>query len=214
MPVWVELFIAVAAIAIVIQTVIIASTLLMLRPTIENFQRIADALSGITDEVVVSFLQLYRKTKLNLDSAAESSSNLWWNPAVEEQRDMAAQLSTLATDRGLQLTICSQPELLTIQRPSRCIDSTRLTDLAGHHVGAITKGNRPGCECAESKDIGDYDTCPHGCVYCYAVRSKQIAIDRFKKHDPDSEFLFPRAEGDSDPKILPIKRNLQYRLDV
>ncbi len=160
------------------------------------------------------FFQLYRKTKFNMDSAAESSGNLWWNPAVDEQRDMAAQLSTLATERGLQLTICSQPELITIQQPSRCIDSARLTDLAGHHIGAVTKGNRPGCECAESKDVGDYDTCPHGCVYCYAVRSQKIAIDRFKQHDPDSEFLFPRAEGDPAQNILPVKRNLQYRLDV
>ena len=55
-------------------------------------------------------------------------------------------------------------------------------------------GNRPDCECHESRDIGEYDTCPHGCVYCYAVRNHGAARDRHRDHDPESEFLFdPRG---------------------
>lgn len=29
-------------------------------------------------------------------------------------------------------------------------------------------GQRPACRCIRSKDIGQYDTCIHGCVYYYA----------------------------------------------
>jgi len=180
---------------------------------VESFQRIADALGKVTDEVVISFVQLYRKTKFNLDVAAETGSNPWWSPQIEEQRSMATELYELAAERGIRLTICSQPGLITVQQPSRCIDATRLSDLAGRQISATTKGNRPGCECAESKDIGDYDTCPHGCVYCYAVRSQQKAIERFQMHSPDSEFLFPIPEGDS-ARILTVNRDLQHRLDV
>jgi len=46
MPVWVEVFIAVAAVAIVIQTVVIVSTLLFLRPAVSRFTQIASDLHG------------------------------------------------------------------------------------------------------------------------------------------------------------------------
>ncbi|MCY4500388.1 MAG: DUF1848 family protein, partial [Alphaproteobacteria bacterium] len=49
--------------------------------------------------------------------------------------------------------------------------------------------NRPGCACAASRDIGAYDTCPHGCLYCYANASPKAARRRFKAHDPEAEML-------------------------
>lgn len=42
------------------------------------------------------------------------------------------------------------------------------------------KGQRELCGCMISKDIGQYNTCPHECVYCYANTSKEIARKNFK----------------------------------
>ena len=162
-----------------------------------NFEQIAKHLEGATDEVVISFLQVYRKTRLNMDSMAKEFSNPWWEPSVDVKRDLARKLYEIAKIYGMNLTICSQPDLITIQEPSRCIDSERLANVAGYPVVAKTLGNRPGCECAASRDIGDYDTCPHGCVYCYAVRSNSLAIKRFQLHNPDSEYLFDRELKDT-----------------
>ena len=44
------------------------------------------------------------------------------------------------------------------------------------------KGQRPACGCMVSKDIGEYNTCPHLCEYCYANASKEVAVKNWKQH--------------------------------
>ena len=46
-------------------------------------------------------------------------------------------------------------------------------------------GNRQGCKCIENRNIGDYDTCPNGCKYCYANKNPHIAQENYKKHNPN-----------------------------
>lgn len=45
------------------------------------------------------------------------------------------------------------------------------------------KGQRIACGCMVSKDIGEYNTCPHLCEYCYANASKEIAVSNWKQHE-------------------------------
>jgi len=152
--------------------------------------RLAGLLEGLTDEVVLSFAQPYAKTRRNTDKAAARHGFAWTDPSNEAKRALLAELAELARGRGLRPTLCSQPELLSEGlEPARCIDAARLSDLAGRTIGARRKGNRPGCLCAESRDIGAYDSCPHGCVYCYAVSSPAAAKRRHAAHDPAAEAL-------------------------
>ena len=55
------------------------------------------------------------------------------------------------------------------------------------------KGQRAACGCMVSKDIGQYNTCPHQCEYCYANASKELATENCKRHqlDPHSELIVP-----------------------
>jgi histone acetyltransferase (RNA polymerase elongator complex component) len=59
------------------------------------------------------------------------------------------------------------------------------------------KPTRKECGCTASSDIGTYDTCPHGCIYCYANRNKQKARKSFNNHDKESAFLgYSKSESD------------------
>lgn len=180
---------------------IILSSLTPVEFHLKNFARLAEKLAGATDEVVISFVHLYKKTLRNMDQAARISGFEWRDPTLAEKCDLAARLAEIAAKYRMQLTVCSQPEYLAQgAQEAHCVDIQRLAAVAGKPVRAALRGNRKGCGCFYSRDIGEYDTCPHGCVYCYAVRDHELAQARFRIHDPESEFLFPPPPGalDSD----------------
>ncbi len=170
---------------------------------IGNFAQLAAALEGATDEVVISFAQIYDKSRRNLNAAAQKHGFQWWDPPGEWKRELAARLAEVARRHGMRLAICSQPDYLAPgAEEARCVDARRLARISGEPLEAPLKGNRPGCACHESRDIGEYDTCPHGCLYCYAVRRRRVALARYRAHDPASPSLLPLA-GEP-PALLPL----------
>jgi Domain of unknown function (DUF1848) len=157
-----------------------------------EFAKLAEALAGSVDEVVLSVMTPYRKSRRNLDRAARRHGFAWDDPPLDEKQALLARLAGIAVEHGISPTLCSQPELLVPGLgEARCIDTDRLSDVAQHPIAAREAGNRPGCRCALSRDIGAYDTCPHGCVYCYAVGDRDRAVGNFRSHDPEADCLAP-----------------------
>jgi Domain of unknown function (DUF1848) len=165
---------------------------------VANVSRLADALAGLVDEVVVSIVQLYRKTTRNLRGAACTSGFSWSDPTDAEKRRLLARLTIIAADRAIRLTLCDQAALRGDGiGEARCIDARRLSRHGGRSIAAPLNAHRPTCGCYASRDIGDYDSCPQGCAYCYAVTSRSAARTRLARHDPAGEFLLPRSARDS-----------------
>jgi hypothetical protein len=135
------------------------------------FGKIAGAAAecGVTD-IRMSFAHWYAKARRR--AAARGFDFV--DPTVEEKRARARELAAEAAGRGLRLLACSQPALKGVEglRPSACIDGRLLQSLhPGREPASVRKdtGQRPECLCTESLEIGSYSqSCPHGCVYCYA----------------------------------------------
>ena len=180
----------------------------------ETFARLAKLLHGHVDEAVLSFVEPYRKTRRNLDRLAREAGLDWRLPDLAEKAALVRDLAGIAGDAGMALTLCTQPALAEtvagVAAPARCIDAGRLGDVADRPIAAPvrntpvrntrntpvrntpTGGNRPGCLCARSRDIGAYDTCPHGCAYCYAVADRGRAKAAHAAHDDGAAMLAVR----------------------
>ena len=52
-------------------------------------------------------------------------------------------------------------------------------------------GQRELCGCMAAKDVGEYNTCPHLCEYCYANTCKEAALTNWKHHlnNPNAETI-------------------------
>jgi len=162
-----------------------------------NFEKLAQSFKGTTDEVVVSFAQIYQKTRRNMNWAANKFGFSWSDHeamTANSARNLISELAEISKSYGMRLKICSQKAFLTpgITTEARCVDAERLERVSGNTIvdRIERRGNRKECGCFASKDIGEYDTCPHGCVYCYAVQRRDLAVERYKAHDPEGEFLF------------------------
>lgn len=156
----------------------------------DNFQRLAQSLAGAVDEVVLSVVQPYRKTRRNMDRRTADAGVTWWDPPASDKLALLAGLAERAVTHGLRATLCAQPELADAGVPAAvCIDPVRLSAVAGREIVASGRGHRKECGCAPSRDIGAYDGCPQGCAYCYAVGDRERAKRRLAAHDPSAPLL-------------------------
>jgi hypothetical protein len=137
----------------------------------ERVERLGRSLGGSVDTCITSFVDLYRKTERNLLPAVEGAGARLLD--VDPERDhalMGAMRDTLA-GLGITLSACCEPELTDIVDRAHCVDRARISRLVGRRVTLPARPSRTGCGCHASVDIGAYDTCPRGCVYCYGNRS-------------------------------------------
>lgn len=135
------------------------------------------------DNCYFSFCQIYHQKfiRRQLDKVGIHIISPWPKNQIRLVRDM----KRIAAEKDLTLYACAQPLLNNVSGiiPAKCIDAELLIALHPQNKPAslqrdeIQAKYRPSCYCTQSKDIGGYSPCGHGCAYCYA----EAAIPKLEK---------------------------------
>ena len=150
----------------------------------ETFDYMSEKLSPYIDRCIFSFVEMYKKLKTNMPEI------ILLTP--EDKDEIAKNIGLIAKKNKILLQTCATLENYEKYNiiQSGCITAEILGTANGVTFSNIKhSGNRKGCRCMENRNIGDYDTCPNGCKYCYANQNPQIARKNYEKHNADSPLI-------------------------
>ena len=172
---------------------------------LKNFENIASRLKGHVERCYFSYPYLYKKVKRNIDKFQKEKSITIYDPDNDFKLNLAQQLADIADRYDMSMNSCGNKDLVGGKiKQAHCVDGDIIGELFfNNDFKYVIKPSREGCGCAESTDIGAYDTCPHGCIYCYANVNKEKASTIFENHEVESAFL-GHSKSDSDKWISDI----------
>lgn len=186
---------------------------------LKKTEYIGNKLKSYTNKLVFSFADIkdYRKVQNNLRKVSVSYTEF----NQRTMNELATGLMELNKNWNLEIGTCAEKIDLDKYGiiHNKCIDDDlmkrlfyndyKLMEFLGYKYekadlfdseGKLIslksknlkdKGQRVACGCIMSKDIGQYNTCPHECVYCYANTSNEIAYANYKIHklNPHSDTI-------------------------
>jgi hypothetical protein len=159
---------------------------------IQKFTEMAHALRGYVDSCVISFIDLYAKTRRNFPQARVMTR--------QERETIGRAFAEIGRENGITIRSCCEGTELA--RFGVDVSGCMTQPVIERAIGVTLdipkkKPPREACSCLLGNDIGMYNTCAHGCVYCYANYDQKTVQKNLALHDPGSPFLIggPR-EGD------------------
>lgn len=151
---------------------------------IKAFEYIARALKGYTSTAVVSFIDLYEKTRRNFPEA---------RPVSREQRLMLGKsFAEICASCGMTLRPCAEGNELECFGAdcAGCMTVPMYEQAIRCRLEVPNKAPaRKECACWLGGDIGAYNTCGHLCRYCYANYDAPTVKKNMRLHDPASPLL-------------------------
>lgn len=175
------------------------------------FEQLCSMLCGYVDKCTVSFIDLYKKTERNM-----SSLNVY-NITDEQKVSLMLSLSNIAQKYKINIDTCAEEidlEKFGIKH-ARCIDKNRFEKIGSFQLLVEKdKSQRPACGCVASVDIGAYNTCKNGCLYCYANFNPKIVMKNSQCHNSNSPLIFGELEQNDNVKNRKVVscRNCQISL--
>lgn len=150
---------------------------------VRAFGKMAEYLCGYTERVVVSFLDVFPKVKRRFPEAREVTR--------EEQILLVRLLAPIARRYGMKVDACSEGSFLSGYGVdvSGCMTKEKLEEGLGVSLKVPAQPRYRPCPCLLGHDIGAYDSCGHGCLYCYATNDMEKVKRNMETHDPSSPLL-------------------------
>lgn len=145
----------------------------------QMFEKMCQILSKYTDIVIISFIDIYRNIAGKFNEIDEN-----------DVLKIAKQFGMIAKKYQIKIQTCSEKyhlEQFGIDHGS-CIDKEYLESLLKTTLNIKTNTNRKHCHCLASIDIGAYNSCLHGCKYCYACTGNHV-YKNIRLHDENSPLL-------------------------
>ncbi|MGI6563673.1 MAG: DUF1848 domain-containing protein [Clostridia bacterium] len=173
----------------------------------EKFSYLCKQLENDTNQCIVSFVDLY--SKLKKDRLREIRK--------EEMMEISRMISTVAKDYGITVKACCEESFLSEcgMEKASCIDKALIEKICGYGLDLKKdKNQRHGCECYESVDIGAYNTCKNGCIYCYANYSMESVEKNDKRHDPKGELLIGEVQEYEKVILKDVKSNVNKQMKL
>ena len=158
------------------------------------FERLCTQLENYTEKCVISFIDLYKKTERNTKDLKIIQMEL------KDIENISERFSKIASKYGIVIETCSEGYDLTKFgiKKGKCIDDELISKIIGAKV-KVKKDNtqRDVCGCVKSVDIGQYNTCRHHCLYCYANFNYKQVEENYKQHDKDYPLLVGKVREDA-----------------
>lgn len=149
---------------------------------IAKFDEISSKLEGMVERCIISFVDLYFKTVQYLKSTYRSKGIEFFMPDQNQQIEITKEIKKIADSKHIQIFTCAEDYVYkNIEGigKAKCVDPELIAKVTGktpENVKYIP--TRLQCGCMDNRDIGYYDSCPHGCIYCYANRSPEYALEK------------------------------------
>lgn len=167
----------------------------------EAFAGIAAQLQNHTETCMLGFIDHYPHIRT-------AARQLHIDPLTREEiGEMAASFLQTTAGTPIRLDTCTvKVDLSGLGIPAgMCIDKNLIERLTGYPISARKdKNQRDVCRCVESIDIGTYDTCLNGCIYCYAIKTKNNLRINLRAHDKNSPKLIGHITSDDIIKDRPM----------
>ena len=147
-------------------------------------------LAPYTKKIVFSFLDDYKKISKNIKQLNIKEIS------AEEMCIMAEYFADTAKKYNLKIESCA--EQIDLGRfginHGKCIDNELIEKITGYKLSVGRDNQRNACGCIKCIDIGEYNTCMHKCLYCYANINKEAAFKNNKLHDKFSPLLIGHVD--------------------
>jgi hypothetical protein len=176
-----------------------------------NVEFLISMLRPYVGRMIVSVFDEYRSAVDRLNKLDKGGVELLeYGPGDSEFRELFQFMSECAASHGLNIQSCAEEIDLKPFGilPGKCVDDEYIGKVLNAEVASRKDASqREICQCVQSKDIGAYDTCKHGCEYCYATRSQKTARKNYDAHNPESPSLvgWHDCDGKADPQIEMFK---------